>query len=148
MDALLPQSDLHSNQLEHELNTVLIQPVNTHKHVFNNQDGGRTRKQRHVSIIARMSGGTDALNGFCKDLFNVRSVTPSVQEGNQMDFGMTYSQILEERNEESPDGKADQSMRTSSQVSQTEFRINAVTCSNEGDEATLNDEEQLTQEQT
>lgn len=57
---------------------------------------------------------------------------------------MTYSQILEERNEESPDGKADQSMRESSQVSQTEFRINAVTCSNEGDEATLNDEDQLT----
>ena len=50
----------------------MIKPINPNKHIQNYEDGGRKRKLRHVSKIASFKRGPDAINPFCKDLFNVK----------------------------------------------------------------------------
>ena len=58
--------------LDAEPEEEMIRIVNTNKHVFNEQDGGRRRKFRHVSKIQTFKRGHDAIKPFCKDLFDVK----------------------------------------------------------------------------
>ncbi len=59
VDSLLPQTvqslpafyPLQINGLEEETELELNPVINTHKHISNDQDGGRKRKQRNVSKI-------------------------------------------------------------------------------------------------
>ena len=94
--------------------------MNPNKHIHNNQDGGRRRKLRHVSKIDNFVRGKDAIKSYCKDLFNVknRSEAVCVPKHDQ-----SFSQILEEHNEESPPKRADLSMQSASQTSPCTFRI-------------------------
>ena len=103
------------NEFEDELEEEMIKIVNPNKHVQNYEDGGRRRKLRHVSKIECFKRGKDAINPFCKDLFGVKqTIDPTPQKDADQDF----SQILEERHEESPPvTKTDQSMQSGSKTS-------------------------------
>mmetsp|Transcript_44487 Transcript_44487/g.59022 ORF Transcript_44487/g.59022 Transcript_44487/m.59022 type:complete len:155 (+) Transcript_44487:164-628(+) len=139
----------------------MIKIVNTNKHVHNGVDGGRTRKLRHISKIQTFKRGHDAIKPFCKDLFDVKKVkdaTPEQCDRSEADRDgldrkqLDFSQILEEKLEESPNGKEDMSMHSSCQQSQTEFRIREMTYSAEVPSSAIKvqhtQEELMTQEQT
>ena len=55
----------------------------------------------------------------------------SQQEYQSISTSQNFSQILEEKNEESPPGKTDQSMKSNSKASINEFKIHTRTCSRE-----------------
>ena len=108
----------------------MIKIVNPNKHVQNGEDGGRKRKLRHVSKIDCFKRGSDAIKPFCKDLFGSKSLFPEASSSSQLEdesistnHDQNFSQILEERNEESPNGKTDQSMKSNSRASNTEFKL-------------------------
>ena len=108
-----------NNLFDDEPEEEMIQIVNPNKHVQNYEDGGRRRKLRHVSKIETFKRGKDAIKSFCKDLFSVKQMTESTptplkEESMQSSQKKSFSQILEERNEESPPFLTDQSMHSTS----------------------------------
>ena len=60
------------NKLEGEYEEEMIKIVNPNKHVSNAEDGGRTRKLRHISKIECFKRGRNAIQNCCKDLFSVK----------------------------------------------------------------------------
>ena len=51
----------------------LIIPKNPNKHVFNDQDGGRKKKNRKISRFDLISGGQELLESCKRDLFGARN---------------------------------------------------------------------------
>ena len=51
----------------------MIKVVSTNKHEQNGVDGGRTHKKRHISKIKTFKRDSEAIQPFCKDLFNVKN---------------------------------------------------------------------------
>ena len=60
---------------EEEEEEEMIKIVNPNKHQQNQEDGGRTRKLRHVSRTEHFKNGRDMILSLSKDLFNVKQAT-------------------------------------------------------------------------
>ena len=109
----------------------IIRPVNPNKHVPNMEDGGRTRKFRKFSKIDCFKRGPDAIKNCRKNLFNVQ---PSAEKEDIDELASSFSQILEEKIEESPPAKANQSMMSVSKASNSGFKIAPAQCEENTDE--------------
>lgn len=118
------------NSSEDDFEDEMIKPVNPNEHIFNDNDGGRTRKLRHVSKIDCFKRGHEAVLKCRKDLFNVKARNPAidVQVLDPTPSSTSFAQIIEQTMEESPSGRAvatDQSMRSESQPSPEGFSLGA-----------------------
>lgn len=86
-----PKANLNQNSLEDyedEPEEETYKIVNKNKHVFNGNDGGRTRKMRHISKIDTFIRGHEAIKPFCKDLFDVKkSKEIQYSQSSSLDFG-------------------------------------------------------------
>lgn len=101
-------------------------PENPNKFVYNDENGGRKRKNRNFSKIKCLKNGKAAIQQLCKDLFNVKQERSEV-EMKSIDHDSGFSQIVEQNLEESPEVNAvDASMRSVSQVSPISSRFSLV----------------------
>lgn len=75
-----PSSSLLDLLDDEEPEEEMYKIVNTNKHISNGNDGGRTRKMRHISKIQTFKRGHDAIKPFCKDLFAVKKIKEAEED--------------------------------------------------------------------
>lgn len=69
----------NDNEFEEE-EEEMIPIVNPNKHIQNYEDGGRRRKNRHISKMDQFKNGKKAFIHCCKDLFGVKQQQPPADE--------------------------------------------------------------------